>query len=109
MLEDILKKKEIIKKVSEKLLEAINMGEIERCKELSDEFYEALLEQSFIIAEEMNYLKENLERFNFSEEGKKRIEEVQKALEISYNLCTKELRAMMDFQRKYNLTNAPED
>ncbi len=109
MLEDILKKQEAASKILRELEAAKNEGDIEKCKELSDKAYVAMLEQSLAIAEEINHFKEISEKYNFSEEGRYRIEAVKQSLNASYSVCSRSLRRILYFQEKYNFTNAPKE
>lgn len=109
MLEEIIKKREIASKILEEFGEALNSGDAGRCRELADKSYSAVLEQALAIADGINYLKDISEKFNFSEEGKKIVEAVKRELQISYNLSSRELRAIMGVQIMYGLTNAPSE
>jgi len=109
MLEDIIKKRQRVKKIVEEFMEAANNKDIERCRELSDRIYMAILEQSLEVANEINCIKDILEGVILPERERENLEYMKKRLQECYEMSSNEMRFILGAQKRYGLTNAPEE
>ena len=109
MLEDIIKKRQRVKEIIEKFMEAAGNKDIERCRELADGIYIAVLRQSLEVANEINCIKDILGGVILPERERENLEYMKKRLQECYEISSKEMRFILEVQKKYNLTNAPEE
>lgn len=108
MLEDIIKKREIVNKIAEELKEAAETGDLEKMKELMDRAYVASFEQSMALSNEINFIKDSLNKKDLAEDSRKYLNEMAEGLQNVYHFSSMQLRLIAIAGQKYGLTNAPE-
>jgi hypothetical protein len=108
MLEDIAKKREVVRRIIEQLNEAAENENHEKFKELMDRGYVASLEQSLAIAGEINFIRESLDKKDIPEYYREYLKKMMDGLQSIYNFSAMELRLLTIAGQRYGLTNAPE-
>jgi len=109
MLEDITKKREVVRKIIEQLNEAADNENHEKFKELMDRSYIASLEQSLAVANEINLIKESLDKEDIPDYYRKYLKKMMDGLQQIYNFSAMELRLITIAGQRYDLTNCPKD
>lgn len=109
MLEDIAKKRDAVRRIIGQLNEAADNENHERFKELMDRGYVASLEQSLVVANEINLIKESLNKKDIPEDCRTYLKKMMDGLKQIYNVSAIELRLITMAGQRYGLTNAPED